>query len=92
MVRPPPGGITWASGVKREEPRHEKLRLLRVRMDLNKIQVEKEGPPMGPSFFAPQRNQASRRKFLTPKGNCGVAVNLMSYHAGVKVRGYWCEV
>lgn len=61
-------------------------------MDFNKIQAEKEGPPTGPSFFAPTRNQASKEKVLTPIGNCRVVVNFMSHDAGEKVRGCWCEV
>lgn len=70
------------SGMKQEKLWHEKLKLLRVGMDFNKVQVEKEGPSMGPSFFAPKRKQASKEKVLTPIGNCCVAVNLMSHDAG----------
>lgn len=88
----PPRGMTWGAGIKEKKQRHEKLKLLRVRMDLSKVQVEKESPPMGPSFFVPKRKQASKEKFLTPIGNCRVVVNLMSHHAGEKIRGCRCKV
>lgn len=60
--------------------------------ELNKVQVEKEGPPMGLSLFVPQMNQASREKSLTPISNRCVAVNFMSHDAGVKIRVFRCEV
>jgi hypothetical protein len=85
-------GITWVSGLTSEKLRHGRLRLAKKKNGPNKLQIGKEGPSHRPIPFCTWKDQTSRENGLTPKCNCCVAVNFMSYDAGENIRGFWCEV
>ena len=84
-------GMTWLSTTG-QTPKLRRLRPVQSRNGLNKGQVEKEALPWVCPSSAPQRNQASRDKGLTPKSDCCEAIDLMSHDAREKIRGCWREV